>query len=442
MSSQGIATMPIFDQGYQHWQGPLAGHGWRWLAIARHGVRVQVKNRILRLLLLCAWMPALALVVAVAVWGLVEQRNQSVLPLAGFFLPAEFLRDPIAHRATVWTIFYSIFFQVEMFVIMLLIVIAGPGLISRDLRFNALPLYFARPLTRLDYFLGKLGVIGALVGAVAVGPAVIAYALGVCFSLDLGVVKDTYGVLLASVAYGLVITLSTGTLILALSSLTRRSLYVGIAWAGLWLISWSVGTIMTGIHHDSLRRALHQEEMAHWLDKHPPPPGVQMHGSYPIRKWRERPARKVRQDDLQEPHQPGRRTRHSAKPVQREGRDHVDDFGPMTEEDRWFQAYDQAYRLAMLQTQIRVAEELREDWRPLCSYVANLGRISDLLLDTDTAWVEVGKASPRSQGEERRFANEMVPQYPWWWSAAVLAGLMGISTWTLTRRVKSLDRLR
>src|SRR5260370_40939913 len=104
---------------------------------------------------------------------------------------------------------------------MFLVVVAGPGLISRDLRFNALPLYFARPLTRLDYFLGKLGVIGALVGTVAVVPAVLAYVVGVCFSLDLGVVRDTYRVLLASIAYGCVITLSAGTLILAMSSLTR-----------------------------------------------------------------------------------------------------------------------------------------------------------------------------------------------------------------------------
>jgi ABC-2 type transport system permease protein len=61
-------------------------------------------------------------------------------------------------------------------------------------------------------------------------------------------------VLFASVAYGLVITLSVGTLMLALSSLTARSLYVGIAWAGLWLISGSVSSIMTEIHRDNLRR--------------------------------------------------------------------------------------------------------------------------------------------------------------------------------------------
>src|SRR5262245_42032473 len=133
--AEGIATMPIFDQGYQHWQGPLSGHAWRWLAIARHGVRVQLKNRILRFLLLCALVPALALVAAMVLWGLVEQQSESVLALVRAVLPADFLKDPRVYRTTVWTLAYSFFFKVEMFLIMLLVVVAGPGLISRDLRF-------------------------------------------------------------------------------------------------------------------------------------------------------------------------------------------------------------------------------------------------------------------------------------------------------------------
>ena len=44
--------MPIFDQGYQHWSGTLSGHAWRWLAITRHGVRVALTNRWLRIALL------------------------------------------------------------------------------------------------------------------------------------------------------------------------------------------------------------------------------------------------------------------------------------------------------------------------------------------------------------------------------------------------------
>jgi ABC-2 type transport system permease protein len=425
--------MPIFDQGYQHWQGPLSGHAWRWLAIAQHGVRVQTKNRILRLLLLFAWLPALLLVTVVALWGLVEQKNESIVALARNLLPPEVVRDPVAYRAMVWTLVYSFFFQIEMFFIMLLVIFAGPGLISRDLRFNALPLYFARPLTRLDYFLGKLGVIGALVAAVAVGPAVVAYLVGVCFSFDLSVVRDTYPVLLASVAYGLVITLSTGTLMLALSSLTRRSLYVAIAFAGLWIISGSVGSIMTGIHRESLTRGVQQDVMSRWVAEHPPPPGVHMHGTYPALQF-----------------QPGT-GKVGLAGIQPENQ---------READRWYRDWSEASQMAWLHAQERQTEALREDWRPLCSYVANLSRMADLLLDTDTAWVTLGKAGtqPPPKGpagggrrgpqfdppqiSERRLADQMVAQYPWWWSATVLTGLLGLSTWTLTRRVKSLDRLK
>src|SRR5262245_61244653 len=135
--------MPIFDQGYQHWRGPLAGHAWRWLAISRHGVRVQLKSWILRILLLLAWMPALALVAAVALWGLVERKREGVLGFAANLLPADVLLGPRAYRSAAWTLAYSTFFKVEMFFIMLLVVVTGPSLISRDLRFNALPLYFA-----------------------------------------------------------------------------------------------------------------------------------------------------------------------------------------------------------------------------------------------------------------------------------------------------------
>jgi hypothetical protein len=383
-------------------------------------------------MVLFAWLPALALVVALALWGLVEQQSESVLTVVRRLLPADVLDEPHAYRATVWTLAYSMFFKVELFLIMLLVAVAGPGLISRDLRFNALPLYFARPLTRLDYFLGKLGVIGALVATVAVGPAVVAYLVGVCFSLDLGVVKATYPILLGSIAYGLLITLSIGTLILALSSLTRRSLYVFIAWAGFWIISGSVGGVMSEIHRQSIRRGVSQDELTGWVAENPPPPGVRLRwGPYPDARWQ---FEKKKMQPVVD------------KPEQQE------------EADLWYQGWQRASNRGWVKGEAALGEASREDWRPICSYTANLERFSDLLLDTDVAWVRVGKVfekprqvfgafgppgfGPPAPVYERRLADMWVKQYPWEWSAGVLAGLLGLSTWTLTRRVKSLDRLR
>ena len=68
-----------------------------------------------------------------------------------------------------------------------------------------MPLYFSRPLRRIDYFLGKLGVIAAFLGMVIIVPSIVAYVLGMLFSLDITILRDTFGILLASICYGLVI---------------------------------------------------------------------------------------------------------------------------------------------------------------------------------------------------------------------------------------------
>jgi ABC-2 type transport system permease protein len=318
---------------------------------------------------------------------LLEQGSQNVVEIVRPLLPPGVAADPHAYREAIWSIAYSIFFRVEIFFIMVLMVVAGPNLISRDLRFNALPLYFCRPLRRIDYFLGKLGVLATMVAAVAIAPAIVAYVLGVCFSLDLGIVRDTWRLLPASILYGLVIVASAGTLMLAMSSLSRRSLYVGIAWGGFWVVSASVAGVLDGIQRDTVGRPM----------------------------WQEQEAKR----------QAGQRPN---------------------------------YNRIQEKIEAALAKTAPTDWRPLCSYTANLHRLGEALLNTDAAWVQIGKAMKAPQGaiqkffgrqdaassaaEDRRLADRMTPQYPWTWSAGVLAGLLGISVWTLSTRVKSLDRLK
>ena len=93
--------MPIFDQGYQHWTGRLSSQAWRWLVITRHGVRAQLKNRAILFLLLVAWVPALALVTFLALWGLIEQKSDSVMRWLGPLLQERpgIVADPVASSA-------------------------------------------------------------------------------------------------------------------------------------------------------------------------------------------------------------------------------------------------------------------------------------------------------------------------------------------------------
>jgi ABC-type transport system involved in multi-copper enzyme maturation permease subunit len=436
--------MPIFDQGYQHWKGPLSGHAWRWLAVARHGVRAQMKSRIVRLLLLAAWLPALALIVVLAVWGLLEQRAESVLTFLGRLLPAGMVAEPQEYRTAVWTVAYGFFFKAELTCLLFLVMAVGPNLISRDLRFNAFPLYFSRPLRRIDYFAGKLGVIGFFLAATVLVPAVAAYVFGVAFSLDLSVVRDTHRVLWASILYSVVILLSVGTLMLALSSLSRRTIYVGLAWVALWLISVSVSGILIGVRSETTRRQITEEKMAGWLEKNPPPPGIQMYGMYPMY----RSAANTRQDQ-----------RGERKPRPEEEKQRTEE----QKRNEWQQAWWQAYSRSRAEAEAIDLEENRDDWRPVCSYPTNLNRIGDLLLNSDAAWVTFGRAVERPRAafgpvgrlargrpnpveerpaNDRLLADRMVWQYPWYWSGGILAGLMLLSVGILSRRVKSLDRLK
>ncbi len=367
--------MPIFDQGYQHWQGTLHGQAWRWLPITLQGVRAQLKNRWVRFGVLAALVPALLLSVFLAVWSLFEKNSSLLTPFLFFFqnLPAELRVGPKGYRTVIWTLAFRQFFGIQLFFSMILVLLIGPDLISQDLRFNAIPLYLSRPVRRFEYFLGKLGVIAVYLSVVTIVPVVVAFALGFGFGLDPSVFRDTARLLCASIAFGGIVVVSAGLLMLALSSLSRNSRYVGAMWLGLWL----VGDFASGI----------------------------------------------------------------------------------------------------------LVRTVRADWCPLVSYTENLNRVRDALIDAETAWKQVtnifgggpqgpgGSPAAGPSGRGRRLGARllMLPrprtrppdsgagrstaprqrgptsapaEYPWQWSAGVLAALAALSCAILTTRVRSLDRLR
>jgi hypothetical protein len=86
-------------------------------------------------------------------------------------------------------------------------------------------------------------------------------------------------------------------------------------------------------------------------------------------------------------------------------------------------------------------EAAKSDWRPTISYTANLRRVGERLLGTNAAWERLGQLSPA--GERSQFLVQLMGnQFPWYWSAAVLAGLLVLSACILKFSIKSLDRLK
>lgn len=252
--------MPIFDQGYQHWSGHLTGHAWRWLAITRRGVRTALQGWPVRIALVLSWVPALVLTFVLCMWGLVERQSETIAALRPFLmglLGRPVVAGPLEYRADIWTLCFHYFLTWELWFSMILVLVVGPNLISQDLRYNALPLYFSRPLRRIDYFLGKLGVIVGIIGLALIVPSAIAYVAGLLFSLDFTILRDTYRILLAATVYGLVIAFSAGLLILALSSISRNSRYISLMWLGIWMITGTVSYILVWVAQEQRLREGH-----------------------------------------------------------------------------------------------------------------------------------------------------------------------------------------
>ena len=136
--------MPILDQGYQHWNGQLRGHAWRWLTITRQGALAQLKNRWVWVMTFGACVPAAILSGFLVLWGLFEQKSRLLTPLLFLFqgLPEELRAGPRGYRTTFWTLAFNEFLEIQLFFAMALVLLVGPELISQDLRFNAMPLYF------------------------------------------------------------------------------------------------------------------------------------------------------------------------------------------------------------------------------------------------------------------------------------------------------------
>ena len=385
--------MPIFDQGYQHWSGKLSGHTWRWLVIARHGVRGGMKNYLLRIFILFTWVPAVVLAFLLCFWGLVEQKSPllqtGILGAILALFPPEMVANPQHFRVAFWTLCFHQFLLVEMYLSMVVVLVVGPALISRDLRFNALPLYFSRPLRRIDYFVGKLGVISWFLALVVIFPSLIAYGLGLLVSRDLTLLKDTFPLLLGSLGYGAVIVVSAGTLMLALSSLSRLSRYVVLCWVALLAVGGILGIVLNAVDEGQRNTRAYRRQAAAAV----PPPRP---GGGPV-NWEKQRAQQ--------------------------------------------RAWEESMKKAEKELEEEEKEAARTNWRPLVSYTANLWRIGHRLLDTDAASARMSELAP-PEVRDRLLQKNLGPQYPWYWSAAVLAGLFGLSVCILNYRVRSLDRLR
>lgn len=147
--------MAVYEQSYRRYEGPLTGRRLRFLVIPRYAWQRLWGSKLLWALFVAGTLVALASAL------LIYLRHNARALLAFDIQAAELL--PIDAN------FFEVVLSLELGIGFVMVLLAGPALISMDLANGALPLYLARPLSRKEYVLGKLTVLATLLSVVTWG---------------------------------------------------------------------------------------------------------------------------------------------------------------------------------------------------------------------------------------------------------------------------------
>jgi len=228
----------IQEKGYGHWDGRLIERRLPWWPITRTAIRMAFRTRHFKFFFSGAFIPAIVYLVGIYVSErlddfrfMIKGSEKFLVINPGYFksyLTGDFL----------------------IFMMVLLMVFSGAGLIADDLKFNALQLYFARPLKKKDYLLGKAAVVGFFVLLLTLIPAVLFIIFKLIFSGNFEFLTS-YPWLPASIAgYSLLITAFFACYTLLLSALSKNRRYVAIMIFAVYFFSDIIFGIFNGIFNN------------------------------------------------------------------------------------------------------------------------------------------------------------------------------------------------
>lgn len=229
--------MPVYDRGYTHWQ-PSEGKSLpAWLIITRRGVIEPLKRRWLLLLILMAWVPA------IVKGGIIY-----------FKLKAGNLTDLLGGGwASIGPDGFLSFLEGQRFFVFALLAIVGAGLIAADRRDNGLSLYFSRPLSLIDYLGGKAGIVLFFYCLVTLLPVWVLCLLAYLIAPGATGLEMLLVIPLRATVYCLLSGASIALVLLAFSSLGKRSIFVMVWWAIMITGTEAVAAIGEGLGSHSLQ---------------------------------------------------------------------------------------------------------------------------------------------------------------------------------------------
>ncbi|MGW6455639.1 ABC transporter permease [Streptomyces sp. NPDC055078] len=178
-------------------------------------------------------------------FGLGRSAKSKVLPMILFgvmCVPAAIIvAVAVATKADKLPLEYTNYAIVTQVIIGLFLASQAPNSVSRDLRFKSVPLYFSRPIERIDYVLAKYGAMASALFIITAAPLLILY-IGALLA-KMGVADQTEGLAQGMASIALLSVLYGGIGLVLAAFTPRRGFGVAAVIASLTISYGAVSTV-------------------------------------------------------------------------------------------------------------------------------------------------------------------------------------------------------
>ena len=222
MSASPESTGTIYDIGYRGYSGPRLGRRGAIGAIVGAGLR--------------------------AVFGLGRSGRSKIIPWGAVVLAALPAGVAVGVRVLAGDLLELYSYENYLWgigsLLPIFVAAQAPELVVNDMRHRVLPLYFSRPISRIDYVVAKLIALSAGLLALTLAPLLLLWLGRILAEEDIGAaIGDELGALPGIVGNGLLHAVVLASLGLAIASLAGRRAYAAGAVLAIFLIGGVVSAI-------------------------------------------------------------------------------------------------------------------------------------------------------------------------------------------------------
>lgn len=227
----------IRERGYHHWDGALVERRRPWWPVTRTGIQLTFRKKRFKFLFAASFIPAVIFLVGIYISERLEdfkfmvQGSDKLVNVGPGFFKTYFTLDPL------------------LFMLVMLLVFAGAGLIADDLKYNALQLYFARPLGKRDYLFGKAAVVAFFILILTLVPGLLLFFGKLLFAGSLAFFRSYPWLPLSIFADSLLLTVFFACYAMLLSSLSKNRRYVAVMTFAVYFFSDILTAVLGGIFH-------------------------------------------------------------------------------------------------------------------------------------------------------------------------------------------------